>query len=156
MRKIFQVFDRLLFVGTASTSILFFAMILLSIISRFLLKRPILASIELSRFFFIWSCFLAAALAYHRKAHVGFTLLYEKFSPFIQKWMSNFIYAVIVAFCTLVLVHGIDVVLLLWYTKFPMLGISQAWLYIPVPIVCFFLIIFTLELWMESITRKEN
>ncbi len=156
LRKLVKFFDVLLFGSTAVSSILFFLVVLLSIVSRFLLKKPILASIELSRLFFIWSCFLAAAITYHRKAHIGFTLFYDKVSPGLQKYMSFIIYSFIIVFCSAVFVHSLSIIILLWHTRFPMLGISQSWLYLPVPVVCFFMIVFTIEFWLETNTKESR
>jgi TRAP-type C4-dicarboxylate transport system permease small subunit len=159
MRRINRICDVMLYCATALFSMLFFIVVLISVLSRYILQSPILASIELSRLFFVWSCFLAAAITYRDKAHIGFTLLFDKSPPRIRTILSLFIHTSILVFAALVFYHSIVVNCLLWRTDLPMLAISQSWFYVPLPLVCLFIISFTLEFLADELSaarRRES
>jgi TRAP-type C4-dicarboxylate transport system permease small subunit len=156
MRKLNKLFDTSLYWSTAVFAMLFFGIVVVSIITRYLLRTPILASIELSRLFFVWSAFLAAAITYRQKAHVGLTFLYEKFSEKVQLAVSLLMYLSILAFLAVVLYQSLVVIQLLWQTDLPMLDISQSWLYIPLPIISICMISYTLEFIADLFQKQEG
>ena len=156
MRKLNKLFDTSLYWSTAVFAMLFFGIVVVSIITRYLLRTPILASIELSRLFFVWSAFLAAAITYRQKAHVGLTFLYEKFSEKVQLAVSFLIYLSILAFLFVVLYQSLIVIQLLWQTDLPMLDISQSWLYIPLPIISVCMISYTAEFIADLFQQQEG
>ena len=139
----------MLFWSVALSAFLFFSVVVVAVLTRYVLKTPILASIELSRLFFVWSCFLAAALTYRRRAHVGFELLYERFPAGARTAISMGIYVLIIAFSSLLVYQGLIVNRLLWLTDLPMLQWSQSWFFVPVPLVGLFFILYTLEFMMD-------
>jgi TRAP-type C4-dicarboxylate transport system permease small subunit len=145
MRRINTAFDKVLFWLTALSAISFFLVVIISIVTRYIPRIQFHSSIELSRLLFVWSCFLAAAMTYRQKAHVGFGLLFEKFSKRTQKHLTVFMHAVIIVFLIIVFYQSLLTCHLLWPTVLPILGISQAWFYVPVPVLCVFLLSFTIE-----------
>lgn len=152
MRQLNTFFDKILFISTAMSSLAFFVIIIISVASRYIFKMPILASIELSRLLFVWSCFLAAALAYRRRAHVAITFIFDTFSPTLQKVITLILHILIILFMGIVLYQSVLVTFLLWPSKLPMLQISQSWFYMPVPIIAFILLCYTIEfLWDDFI-----
>ena len=138
------VSEQVLFWMTAVFSMGFFAVVLASILLR-AAGFPIDASIELSRLSFVWSCFLAVAITYRRRAHVGFAFLYERLPHRWKARCTLLIQTLILLFMVLVLEQSLLVVFRLWPTRLPMLGISQAWLYLPLSVSSVFMILFTLE-----------
>jgi TRAP-type C4-dicarboxylate transport system permease small subunit len=117
MSQLNRMLDRILFWGIAVFSMSFFVVVLVSVLSRYILHAPILASIELSRLFFVWSCFLAAAITYRRKAHIDFTLLFDKASRRVKEALSLFIHVSILLFAALIFYHSIILSWLLWRTE---------------------------------------
>jgi TRAP-type C4-dicarboxylate transport system permease small subunit len=157
MRQLNKFFDKLLFISTAISSIAFFVIIIIAVASRYIFKMPILASIELSRLLFVWSCFLAAALAYRRQAHVAITFIYDKFRPAVQKVITILIHLLILSFMGMVLYQSIIVTTLLWPSRLPMLQITQSWFYLPVPIISLIMIFYTLEfLWDDLFASLDK
>ncbi|WP_020532561.1 TRAP transporter small permease [Flexithrix dorotheae] len=150
IKKVNLTFSKLLFRITNITAILFFLIIILGIISRFIIKVPILASIELSRLLFVWSCFFAAALTYQRKAHIAITIFTDRLSNRVQHILGCFTYSIILLFVIILLFYSSEVVYLLWHSDLPMLGISQGWFYVPLPIVSVLMLSFTLEFLQEE------
>jgi TRAP-type C4-dicarboxylate transport system permease small subunit len=123
----------------------FFVVVLAAIGVRAVPRWQFHASIELSRLFFVWSCFLAAGLAYRREAHVGFTLLFDKMPVVVQRGLTSVVYSLVLGFVAVVLFQSVLTCFLLWPTVLPILGISQAWLYVPVPVLCLSMLFYTLE-----------
>ncbi len=156
MRNLNRFFDRILYGSTAVFSIAFFIIVIIAISSRYIIKAPVLASIELSRLFFVWSCFLAAAITYRRKAHVAITYVFNKFPPKLQKAVQFLNYCIILIFSGIVLYYSILVNKLLWTSELPMLEISQSWFYVPVPLVFICIISYTIEFIVELLTSSEN
>ncbi|MBN1481625.1 TRAP transporter small permease [candidate division KSB1 bacterium] len=156
MRQLNRFIDKILFFTTALTSISFFIIIILAVASRYIFKAPILASIELSRLLFVWSCFLAAALAYRRKAHISITFIFEKFPHFLQKYVTLFLHILILLFLVIVFHQSVIVTVLLWPSRLPMLQITQSWFYLPVPIFSLILIFYTLEFLVDDLGVKKE
>ncbi len=145
VRWLNRLFDGMLYVGTAASAMAFFVVVVVAIAARAIATWPFHSSVELSRLLFVWSCFLAAALTYRRQAHVGFTLLFEKMPALWQRRIALVNYLLILGFVAVVLVQSILTCRLLWPTVLPILGISQAWFYVPVPVLCIFMLSYTVE-----------
>lgn len=156
MRQLNRAFDKLLFLATAVSSIAFFIIIIIAVASRYIFHAPVLASIELSRLFFVWSCFLAAAMAYRRRAHVCITFIFEKISSSMQKAVTFVIHLLILAFMAIVFYQSLLVTSLLWPSKLPMLQITQAWFYVPVPIISIIIFFYTLEFLWHDLRSAED
>ena len=155
MRGINAFLDRILFWATALSAMAFFVVVVVSIAARSTALWPFHSSVELSRLLFVWSCFLAAALTYRKQAHVGFTLLFERMPLAWQRCIALLNYALILTFMGIVFVQAVLTCRLLWPTVLPILGISQAWFYVPVPVACLFMFSYTLEfitrLWKPAV-----
>jgi TRAP-type transport system small permease protein len=76
--KINKRSETVLYWSTALATTGFIVFVLVGVITRYLTKTPILSFVELSRLFFVWACFLAAILAYRRKAHIAITFITDK------------------------------------------------------------------------------
>ena len=139
--------------STAGAAVCFFAVVLIGVLSRYALQRPLLASIELSRLFFVWACFLAAALAYRRRAHVAFELLFEQLPPGLQYVLTLLGHALVLLFCSIVGVAGVRVTWWVWQTGLPMLGASMGWFFLPVPLVCCVMMFFGVENMAAEVRR---
>ncbi len=154
MKHLNRFFDKLLYVGTAISSISFFVIVIIAVASRYVFKSPILASIEISRLLFVWSCFLAAALTYRRGAHVSITYIFDKFPKRLQRGITVLLHVLILVFMAIVFYQSIIVTRLLWPSRLPMLQISQSWFYIPVPIIAMIIISYTLEFLFRDLQIK--
>jgi TRAP-type C4-dicarboxylate transport system permease small subunit len=124
---------------------LFLAVVLVGVVSRFVLHRPVLASIELSRLFFVWSVFLATALAFRRQAHVSIALAFERLPPRVRRVVATFTRLLMLAFSLAVAWQGALLCQLLWQTRLPMLQISYGWLCLPLPLASLALASFLVE-----------
>ncbi len=157
MIKKFNNFSyKALYWATAFSSITFFLMVCINVFTRYVLKTPFIASIELSRIFFVWACFLAAGITYYKKGHIVISFIYDKLSESAKKWISIAINILSILFFALITVWSIEVVILIWNTEFPILGISQSWLYIPVPFTSLLMFLFSIQFLEENFQTKTR
>jgi len=134
------------------TCSLFVLVVLLGVLTRYIFKTPILGSVELSRLFFIWSCFMAASLGYYRKAHIYISFFSDQLP---SKWLRSIHvlgYGVQLVFFLVILLNSLEVVHILWDTDLPMLEATQALLYLPVPVTMFFMALFCLEFLIDALS----
>jgi TRAP-type C4-dicarboxylate transport system permease small subunit len=121
---------------TVWSSIGFFVMVLLSVLSRFVFKTPIFFATELSRILFVWACFFGAAMALEQRAHITLTLLTDRFSSaMIHRFFHAFSNLMIMLFLVVVFFTSISVILDLWVTTLPITGWTQAVFYLPLPLI---------------------
>ena len=156
MKRLNRFFDNLLYIGTAISSLSFFIIVIIAVASRYIFKAPILASIEISRLLFVWSCFLAAALTYRRQAHVSITYIFDKFPERLQRGITLLLHLLILAFMAIVFYHSLIVNSLLWPSRLPMLQISQSWFYVPVPIIAVIMISYTIEFLIHDLRSSQQ
>ena len=150
IKKLNQYVYRILYWSTAISAITFFLMVCINVFTRYVLKTPIIASIELSRIFFVWSCFLAAGITYYKKGHIVISFVFDKFSERGKKILALSLHLLSLVFFTLITYWSVEVVYLIWNTEFPILGITQSWLYLPVPFISLIMFLFSLEFLVES------
>lgn len=152
MFRLMRFSYNVLFWSTAATTAIFFVLIVLNVVARFILKAPILGSVELSRLFFVWASFLGATICYYRNSHIAISFMVDRFSARLGKGVSLFVYIISLFFFLIVGYESVNLVQLLWHTTLPITKISQAWLYIPVPVSMVFLVLFTLSFIQKEIT----
>jgi TRAP-type transport system small permease protein len=143
--KINKRSETVLYWSTALATTGFIVFVLVGVITRYLTKTPILSSVELSRLFFVWACFLAATLAYRRRAHIAITFITDKLPAKVDHWIGIVVLGLTIIFFSAVTWESIRVVALLWHTHLPVSGISQSWFYVPVPVASLVIILFSLE-----------
>lgn len=130
---------------TAISAFLFFVVVIAGVLSRYVFLTPITWSIELGRLLFLWSCFLAAAITYRKKAHIAISLITDKLPIKWQRTLDILRQILVIAFMGLITTAAIQTISLLWFSGLPVLQISQAWLYVPVPIAAISILLFSLE-----------
>lgn len=138
---------------TVITAASFLLVVLLTVASRYLLKTPVLSSIELSRLFFVWSCFTAAALGYYRKSHIAISLITNRLPPNLSTAITFVVHLLSLVFFIVIIYYSLIVVNTLWETRLPILGISQSWFYLPVPFSFLFMSFFNIEFIQETYLR---
>jgi len=148
--------ENLLYWLTAISAFLFFFMVIAGVGSRYIFLTPIAWSIEISRLLFLWSCFLAAALTYRKKAHIAIGLITDKLSEKSQLMAEVLRQALAIAFMLLVFVAAVKTIHTLWFSTLPVLQISQGWLYIPVAVTAASIALFALEDLISSALKIQK
>lgn len=126
-------------VGLATILIVFF-----EVLMRYVFRAPLITSVELSRIGFVWSCFLGAALGVKRSRHIRFVFLIERLPAAGRRVLGAAVSLLSVGFFLVVLVQGVHMVQRVADTYFPALGLSQLWLYLPLPVTAACMLIHTL------------
>ncbi|MBN2020205.1 MAG: TRAP transporter small permease [Sedimentisphaerales bacterium] len=126
------------------------------VITRFVLKHPSSWTEELATFLMIWVGLLGSSVALNRGAHLGIDYLVTKLSPRKALCVSLFVFAVVTAFSLLVMVvGGSQLVHRTLVTKqiSPVLGLKMGYVYLAIPISGFFLVIYSMELFIETLKK---
>ena len=101
---------------------------------RYVFRAPLVTSVELARLGFVWSCFLGAALGVKRSSHIRFVFFLEKCGTFGGRLLQLGVSLLCTAFFGLLALKGVEMAQRVYETYFPALGLSQLWLYLPLPV----------------------
>ncbi|MCJ7729514.1 MAG: TRAP transporter small permease [Sedimentisphaerales bacterium] len=125
------------------------------VFTRYVLKNPSSWTEELATFLMIWVGLLGGSVALNRGAHLGIDYLVTKLSPRKALYVTLFVFAVIAVFSLLVMVvGGTQLVHRTLVTKqvSPALGLKMGYVYLAIPISGFFLVVYSIELFIETLT----
>jgi TRAP-type C4-dicarboxylate transport system permease small subunit len=116
-------------VGIGTILLVFF-----EVLMRYVFQAPLITSVEWARLGFVWSCFLGAALGVKRARHIRFLFLLERLPRPAARALHGAVSATCAAFFLLLVVQGAAMAQRVADTYFPALGVSQLWLYLPLPV----------------------
>ncbi len=147
--------DRFMRICTVLLTTGFTLLIFITVLSRYVFNFSILLSQEVSKLLFIWSCFFAATIAYKQMAHIRF----EFAGSFLGKKgvlvTDVFIHALSLVFFGLIFVESISYVCQIWQTYFPLIGISQGWLYVSVLITSIIFLVHNFSFFIDSLASLK-
>ena len=155
LSKVTKYTERCFYWGTVVCTAGFSLLILAGVVSRYVLRAPLLGSVELSRLLFIWACFLAAALCYRQRAHIAISFVVERCAPIWQQRLQRIVLVLSLAFFSILLVTSLQVTTALWVARLPVLGISQGWFYVPLPLVAIGMALFAGEQLADTYKMPE-
>jgi TRAP-type C4-dicarboxylate transport system permease small subunit len=124
------------------------------VVTRYILRNPSNWTEELATFLMIWVGLLGASVALNRGAHLGIDYFVGKFSAKKQLYIKLFVFALVGVFSLLVLViGGAQLVKITLQTNqvSPALGLKMGYVYLVLPISGFFLVFYSVELFIETI-----
>lgn len=133
----------------------FSCLIFTSVLSRYFFDFTILFSQEVSKLLFIWACFFAATITYKRNAHIRFEFIDRFLSPSVLKLSDLTIHTLSFIFFLVIFFKSISYVSQIWETYFPLIGISQGWLYVSVIIASGVFLIHNLSFLIDTILRPS-
>jgi len=115
--------------------VLFFTgLLIVAVFSRYVFQLPIVTSIEMTRLAFVWAVFLGAAAGVKRGVHVR-VVAFMMLLPERLRGLTIFVvHGAFLVFACLMIWHGAKLTIQMKATSFPTLGISQAWLYLALPV----------------------
>ena len=123
------IVSRLAIFAIAAYTILIFV----GVLSRFVLKLPIVSAIELSRVGFVWSSLLGAAVAYKRGLHISFTVVLSALSKKAGFYLTILIDIITLIFFILVLYKSIFFTIRVSPSVLSSTQMSAAVMYFPLP-----------------------
>lgn len=160
LTRISNGLDRMMRIGTALLTAGFTALIFVTVLSRYVFNFSILFSQEVSKLLFIWSCFLAATIAYKQMAHIRFEFAESFLGPKGVLVTDVLIHALSLVFFGLIFGESISFVRQIWETYFPLIGISQGWLYVSVLMASIIFLVHNLSFLIDSLAalmrRNKN
>lgn len=137
---------KIVFLTTAAFTVL----ILTAVVCRYLLMYPLIFSIEVGKLLFIWSAFLAVTVGYKEKLHIRFEFLTGLFRPLGVAITEVIIRLSGGVFFVVVFIRSVDFTMIVWPTFFPVLSMSQGWLYLSVVVAMGILVIHSADLTLDA------
>lgn len=114
--------------GMAAFALLLFA----SVVARYVFRHPLIFSAEVVKLLFIWSTFLATSVAYKEKIHIRFEFINRQLGDRGVKGTEIAIHAAALVFFAVIIGKLWEFTSAIWETYFPVIGLSQGWLYVSV------------------------
>ena len=150
--------DRLMRKCTALLTAGFTVLIFVTVLSRYVFNFSILFSQEVSKLLFIWSCFFAATIAYKQMAHIRFEFAANFLGRKGVLASDVLIHSLSLVFFGLICGESVSYVRQIWETYFPLIGISQGWLYVSVLIASIIFLVHNISFLIESLAslRRPN
>ncbi|MFQ3619721.1 MAG: TRAP transporter small permease [Spirochaetales bacterium] len=116
---------------------------------------PINWSVDIAQGMFVWVIYLGANQAWRKSRHIGIDMLFNLFSPKIQKILTITIYLIIVIFLLAIIWNGVYIAIVNWGRIMNDIPISYSFVTIAVPIGSLLMIITTIEK-LVNMLRKKN
>jgi TRAP-type C4-dicarboxylate transport system permease small subunit len=127
--------------------------VLWGVFTRYALAEQAKWSEELARFLLVWVSLLGAALAFGEKAHLGVDYFVAKFDPAVYRIISLLRHLVVLFFAIAIFIVGGSRVVSVQLSigqKTPALGWPMGYVYLPLPIAGIFMVLFTIEQFLET------
>jgi len=133
------------------TTLSFAGLIFTGVVFRYVIKHPLIFSVEIAKLLFIWSAFFAATVAYKEKKHIRFQFL----NAFLKERgleLNELIIRISGCFFFIILLfYAVRFTKIVWPTFFPVLNLSQGWLYVSVIVALVILIVHSIDLSLEAL-----
>lgn len=111
--------------------------------ARNVLQVPMIWTLELAQLLFSWCIFIGAALAFRQGSHYVVNLWSEEgIMNILTNWISMIFSAVVIF---VLIVNGVKMSLIGLNRQSLTLGLSEFWLYVPIPICGVFMLLFLAE-----------
>jgi len=128
-----------------------------NVILRFLFRRSLVWSPEVARYCFVWITFLGTAVALRENSHAKVSLLLEKATGNVRKFVEMANYTVMSGLSILLIYSGIKQTSSIWSTCAAyMRFLSMGWMYLTIPICGFLMLFFTVVSILESLLLKKD
>ena len=133
-----------------------FAVIMLQIFGRTFMSTPPSWTEEVSRFCFVWFCFLAVSETLRAKQHLGLDYFYNKFSVKTKLVLDVAIHALTMVFGAYCLFYGIQLLSIVGRRTAPITGWNMAWFYVTLPVMGGLMILISLEQILEDMSKLKE
>jgi TRAP-type C4-dicarboxylate transport system permease small subunit len=112
-----------------------------SICFRYFFSSPIYWAEEVTRYSFVWATFIGAACAYKRRELVCMSMFANMLSPDIRRRLMLTLEIIMTGFLSVATVFGVKMAIVVSPQLAVATQISMSYLYIVVPISCFFMLL---------------
>lgn len=156
MKKLnYFVFDIVVNNATKAVGIAMLCVICLQIFARMFMSTPFSWTEEMSRFTFIWYCFLGCAVTLKAKEHLGLDYFYKKFSPGIAYSADIIIQILIFMFGAICTFPGIKLLPITARRLSPVMRIPMNYIYLCIPVMGVLFMLIAAEN-LYGLLKKEN
>jgi len=108
--------------------------LIVAVFSRYVFQLSIVTATEMTRLAFVWGVFLGAAAGVKRGAHVRVVALVSRLPASLGRLAPVVVHGSFLVFASLMVWHGAALTERMSVTTFPTMGVSQAWLYLALPV----------------------
>jgi len=132
-------------------------LVFLQVLFRYWLHLPLDWGEEVSRYLFIWSAMLGAAIATKRRAHFGIDFLVKILPSSAQKGIAIGVNLCICALLGLIAVQGTRLAILNLSQISPTLSVPMGFPYAAIPACALLMLIYTIaETWAITVGAKKE
>ena len=133
------------------TALAFFIVLLMQVLFRYVLMRPIEWYLEVVGITYMWSLFMGISMAFKAGSHIQFQFLFTKLGAKIQRYLSFICQFMALVFFIFMAIYGVKLCLTAKDYIIPTIDISQGWKFLCVPISGVILVLHTMSLIVGSI-----
>lgn len=131
-------------------------LVILQVIFRFILERPLAFSEELARFSMIWLVMIGATVLIRNNSHIAVTFFVELFPDSLQKVVRILNSILIILFCLVLIVYGFQLVFDTMNQIAPASQIPMGWIILSVPTFGVIGILYTIEKLLKEFIPSDN
>ncbi len=124
------------------------------VFTRYLLGFSEYWTEELARYFLIWMAFLGGAFAVRSGAHISMGLAVMHLRGATAAWVRRVKDVCVATFATIMLVAGANYVQVAMEQRTPVTQIPVGWIYFPIPLAGFFMLLFLLDNALKRAPRE--
>jgi TRAP-type C4-dicarboxylate transport system permease small subunit len=124
------------------------------VVSRFVIRSPLLWTEEVSRMAFIWIALLGSSIATKHQQHLGIDIIVTKFPPMLRRGVRLAMHGVMMSVALLFIFAGSDFVQKNIGRISETTGVSMVWLYIAAPISGAMMLFYLIEQ-LPDLLKKE-
>ncbi len=156
MKIIFRILDRtletLLFIALASMT----GVVAANVFCRFVLNFSLSWGDEMAQVLMVWMTFLGAAVGMRDKAHYAFDYLVKSLPAGAKKFFVLLSELIAIIMTVGLLYWSAKVTIQIRHWVMPAMGFSRALVYGACPVGTFFLLMYALKNFLETLTTKEQ
>ncbi|MDZ7371122.1 MAG: TRAP transporter small permease [candidate division KSB1 bacterium] len=154
--KVKAVLDRFLERLVAAVMAILTLDVTWQVVTRYILKHPSNWTEELATFLMIWVGLLGAAVALHRRAHLGIDYFVGRLKPHSAALAEAFVFLLILLFSVAVFIVGglrLVIVTFRFGQLTPALRIPMGFVYLAVPTSGLFFALYSLEFLLAAVKK---
>ncbi len=128
----------------------------LGVLMRYVFSNPFVWQEELQVSLFLWVAFLGSSAAFRIKGHVEISMIFDRFSPKVQRVWSMVIYVIVAVSLLFLLFKGSDMVAMFFETNksTPVLSIPSSLIYSVVPVCSLLMLInYSIVTWKDLFSK---
>ena len=138
------------------TGVALLLVILLQIFGRMFMKRPPAWTEEMSRFIFLWYCFLGCAVTLRKNQHLGLDYFYLKMSKKAQHIIDICIQVLTIGFGAFCAIYGIQLLEIVKKRVAPISRLSMRYFYLVLPIMGVLFVLLGIENLISQIKNNPG